>query len=177
MDMDFAYSIVDKAEFATISSLNEDGSTYCIPISVARQNDKIYVHSAYKGTKIENIKRNPKVCMSFVGDVKVPPPIKEEEVEELAGSIGKLMSKKFTTEYESAVVFGIANIVEDKDEKILGLKLISEKYVPGNMPFFNAAIEASLDRTCVIRVDIEKITGKRKKFDKNGEEMKWGRME
>lgn len=177
MDMDFAYSIIDKAEFATMATINEDGRPYCIPVSAARLEDKIYIHSAYKGSKIENIKRNPQVCMSFVGDVKVPPPIKEEEVYELIGSIGKLMSTKFTTEYESAVAFGTANIVEDKDEKVLGLRLICEKYVPENMPYFNAAINASLDITCVIRIDIEKVTGKRKKSDKDGVEMKWGRME
>ena len=45
------------------------------------------------------------------------------------------------------------------------------------MPYFEAAIEGSLKITCVIRIDIERITGKRKKYDKGGVEMKWGRME
>lgn len=180
MNMDFAYSIIDKAEFGTLATLNEDGSPYCMPISIARQDNKIYIHSSHQGSKIANIKRNPNISISFVGDVNVPSPITNEEFEKMissSGSLGKLTSQKFTTEYESAVVFGTANIVEDKDEKILGLKLISEKYVPDNMPYFNAAIGASLEITCVIRIDIEKVTGKRKKFDKDSVEMKWGRME
>ena len=69
MDVDFAYSIIDKADFGTLATVNEDGQPYCIPISIARQDNKIYIHSAYKGRKIENIKRNPNVSMSFVGDV------------------------------------------------------------------------------------------------------------
>ena len=45
------------------------------------------------------------------------------------------------------------------------------------MEFFNDAIKDSMDMTNVIRIEIRKITGKRKKFDKEGKEMKWGRME
>ena len=180
MDKDFAYSIIDKSEFGTLATLNEDGTPYCIPISTARQGDKIYIHSAYQGRKIENIKRNPNISISFVGDVKVPTPITKEEYEKAisdGGGIGKIVSKKFTTEFESAVIFGTVEIVEDKDEKTLGLKLISEKYVPENMPYFEDAIEASLDRTCVLRIDIKEITGKRKKYDREGIEMKWGRID
>ena len=45
------------------------------------------------------------------------------------------------------------------------------------MPYFMDAVEASLRVTCVLRIDIENISGKRKKYDKDGIEMKWGRME
>lgn len=180
MDMNFAYSILDKAEFGSLATLNEDGSPYCIPVSTVRQEDKIYIHGASQSTKIENIKRNPKICMSFVGDVKALPPSPREEFDkdrQDPAAFGRIASKKFATEYELAVVFGTAHIIEGREEKILGLKLLSEKYTPGNMPYFNAAIEDSLKKTCVLRIDIEKITGKRNQFDKDGVEMKRGRVE
>lgn len=180
MDIVFAYSIIDKAEFGTLATLNEDGSPYCIPISIARQDNKIYIHFAYEANKIENIKRNPKLSMSFAGNLHNPNPITQEEfgkTMESPGTIGKMVSTKFTTEFESAVIFGTAKIVEDRNEKVLGMKLISEKYVPENMAYFDVAIDASLHRTCVIRIDIEKVTGKRKKYDKDGVEMKWSSME
>ncbi len=180
MDRDFAYSIIDKAKFGTLATVDEEVNPYCIPVSIARCDNTIYIHSAYQGSKIENIKRNPKICMSFVGDVNVPPPGPAGELEkamEDPKTFRKIASEKFTTEFESAVVFGRANIVEDEEEKILGLRLLSEKYCPYNMPYFDAAIEGALKITCVIRIDIESITGKRKKYDKDGVEMKWGRME
>lgn len=180
MDEKFAYSIIDKAEFGTLATIDEDGNPYCIPISFARCDNKIYIHSAHQGSKIENIKRNPKVCISFVGDINVPAPGSAGELEEAMKdpkTFGKKASGKFTTEFESTVVFGMASIVDDNEEKILGLRLLSEKYCPWNMPYFDAAIENSLRVTCVIRIDIESITGKRKKYDKDGVEMKWGRME
>ena len=180
MDKSFALSIIDKAEFGTLATTNEDGSPYCIPISFARQDDKIYLHSACQGAKVENIERNPKVCISFVGEVQVPPPSPKEELDkamENPQTFGKYISNKFTTEFESALVFGTAHFVEDREEKILGLRLISEKYTPFYMPYFMDAVEASLRVTCVLRIDIENISGKRKKYDKDGIEMKWGRME
>jgi len=178
MDKDFAYAVIDKAEFGTLATINEDGNPYCIPISIARKDDKIYLHSAKLGTKIENIMRNPKVCMSFVGDVHVPVELNDEKAPMASEeNIHKTLETRFTTEFESAVVFGTIIIVDDKNEKIEGLKLITEKYCPNDMPYFEAAINKSYNVTYVLRIDIEHITGKRKKFDKSGIEMKFKRME
>lgn len=170
MDKNFAYSIIDKANFGTLSTISEEGSPYCIPVSFARFNDKIYIHSAHQGSKIENIKRSPRVCMSFVGDINIPFP-------DEASSVGRRASEVFTTEFESAVIFGAANIIVDNEEKILGLRLICEKYTPNNMGFFDDAVKDALKITSVIRIDIENVSGKRKKYDKEGIEMKWGKME
>ena len=46
------------------------------------------------------------------------------------------------------------------------------------MDAFDDAIARSLERTAVVRITlIEPPVGKRKQYDKQGEEMKWGRME
>jgi len=45
------------------------------------------------------------------------------------------------------------------------------------MDAFAAAIERSLERTAVVKITLtEPPTGKRKQYDKQGEEMKYGRM-
>lgn len=168
MDKQFAYDIIDKADFGSLATVNENGTPYSVPISYVRKDDTIYIHSILQGTKIENIKRNPKISMSFVGDVNIPFPTEES-------SAGVEASEVFTTEFESAIVFGSANIVEDSNEKILGLRLLCEKYTPDNMKCFSDAIKDALKMTGVIRIDIEHITGKRKKYDKDKVEMKWGR--
>ena len=49
---------------------------------------------------------------------------------------------------------------------------------PHHMDAFDDAIARSLDRTAVVRITLtEPPVGKRKQYDKDGEEMKWGRME
>ena len=44
------------------------------------------------------------------------------------------------------------------------------------MYFFDNAVESALKITNVIRIDIEDISGKRKKYDNEGIEMKCGRV-
>lgn len=166
MDKQFAYSIIDKADFGSLATINEDGTPYSIPISCVRKDDSIYIHSSLQGTKIENIRRSPKISMSFVGEINIPFPNEES-------STGMKPSEVFTTEFESAVVFGNANIVDDVNEKILALRLFCEKYTPENMKFFSDAIKDAINITCVIRIDIAHITGKRKKYDNDKVEMKW----
>lgn len=169
MDKDFAYSIIDKVDFGSLATINKDGTPYSVPISFARKDNIIYIHSALKGTKIENIKNNSEISMSFVGDINIPYPDEKS-------SIGIKPSEVFTTEFESAVIFGTAYIVEDINEKVLALRLLCEKYTPNNMKVFDDAIKEAIGFTCVIRIDIRKITGKRKKYDEKGLEMKWGRI-
>lgn len=156
MDIDFAHSIMDKAAFGSLATINEDGTPYSLPISFVRKENIIYIHSATEGTKVNNIIKNPEVSMSFVGDINIPFPDEES-------SVGREPSHVFTTEFESAVIFGTASLVNNANEKILALRLLCEKYTPDNMGFFSDAIKDSLELTNVIRIEIRKITGKRNK--------------
>ena len=46
------------------------------------------------------------------------------------------------------------------------------------MDAFDDAIQRSLERTAVVKITLTAPpTGKHKQYDKQGEEMKWGRME
>ena len=77
-----------------------------------------------------------------------------------------------------AMAVGIAKVVTDKKEKIEALRIICQRFLPQHMDAFDAAIERSLERTAVVKITLtEPPTGKRKQYDKQGEEMKWGRME
>ena len=73
---------------------------------------------------------------------------------------------------------GKAEIVTDRDETIEALKAICLRFLPKHMDAFDDAISRSLERTAVVKITLtEPPTGKRKQYDKEGEEMKWGRME
>ncbi len=158
MDESFALAMVDKCAFATLSMVTADCAPYCVPLTIARVDRSIYFHCAFDGTKVEVLRENPRVCVCCVGDVRAYP-------------------GKFTTEYESAIVFGTAHEVEQEAEKIAALRAICERHTPENMSDFDSAVERSLSHTAIWRIDIESITGKRKKYDSEGKEMKFGRME
>lgn len=141
---EFAYSILSKCEYATLSMVDLDGNPYCIPITIANDMQYIYFHSAKEGSKIDILNNNPKVCISCVGDTKI-------------------ITDKFTTLYESAIVRGIAYEVKNNSEKIHALRLLCERHTPSNMSNFNNAITKSLFRTAIFKISIDEITGKAKK--------------
>ena len=128
-----------------VLSMIDQDAPYAVPISVARDGDTVYFLRSY-----------PRVCLVFVGDVRPA-------------------FDKFTTEYESAIVTGNAREVLKDSEKIHALRIICERYTPSNMYQFDEAIEKSLDRTAIWKVDISTISGKRKKYGPDGEEVKYGR--
>ena len=89
----------------------------------------------------------------------------------------QLISSVFTTEFESAIVDGKIQEVLDTDEKIHALKLICLKYTPDKMAYFQHAINSRENYTRVYRITMDVVKAKRKKYDSDGNEMKWGRLE
>ena len=76
------------------------------------------------------------------------------------------------------MAIGKAEMVTDRDEKIEALRAICQRFLPKHMDAFDDAIARSLERTAVVKITLTAPpTGKRKQYDKQGEEMKWQRME
>ena len=83
----------------------------------------------------------------------------------------------FTLQYKSAMAVGKAEMVTNRDEKIEALRVICQRFLPKHMDAFDDAIARSLECTAVVKITLtEPPTGKRKQYDKEGEEMKWQRM-
>lgn len=179
MNREFGIKVIDKSEYGVLSMVDE-GKPYGIPLSIVRDGDTLYFHSAMDGRKVKLFEKNPNVSVTFVGETKIPELFSNDELNEIVqdeSQAGLLASKVFTTEFESAVVVGKVKQVNDEEEKIKALRLICEKYTPTKMDYFPVAIKAGLKRTNIYSIEIEVITAKRKKFDANGQELKWGRTE
>lgn len=179
MSREFGIEVIDKSRYGILSMV-DDNEPYGIPLSIARDEDNLYFHSAMDGRKAKILQKNAIVSVAFVGDVKTPENYTKEELDEIVKDESKvdlLGRSVFTTEYESAIVKGKVKLVEEEEEKVKAMRLICEKYTPTKMDYFNIAIKSGLKTTNLYRVEIEEIKAKRKKYDVQGEEMKWGRME
>lgn len=141
MSREFALDVTDRCEYAIISMTDSDKAPYCIPLSIVRDGDFIYFHCAAQGRKVDILRKNPAVCICCVGDT-----VRQED--------------KFTTKYQSAVIFGRAKEVVSDEEKIHALRLLCQRHAPSNMKNFDVTIEKSLKITCVWKVKIEEISGK-----------------
>lgn len=164
MDSEWALAVMRKAPYVTVSFTRADGSAYGVPLSLASTDDETwYFHCALEGDKLDALAVHPEVCLSAVS--KCAPCVGPKD-----GS--------FTLQYQSAIAFGRAELVVDEAEKIVALRAICERFLPQHIEAFDASIARSLHRTAVVRIRLTAPpTGKRKQYDKNGDEMKFGRME
>ena len=164
MDSQWALEVMHKAPYITVSFTDVNGLPYGLPLSLASEDDvHWYFHGALEGKKLEAIEAHPEVCLSAV--TRCTPTVGPKD-----GS--------FTLQFKSAVAFGTAAIITDETEKTKALELICQRFLPQHMNAFNESIARSLGRTAVVRITLTSPPeGKPKQYDKNGEEMKFGRME
>ena len=147
-DRAFSLALIDRCTHGVAAFATGEDAPYCIPLSFVRVDNVLYFHCAREGRKTELLRRDPRVCVTFVGDDS---PAFEEPSD-------------FTTFFQSAVVCGTAKEVTDEDEKISALRALCEKITPEHMnrERFDLAIRHSLAVTAVWRIEMTEITGKAK---------------
>ena len=138
-----AFEILANSEYAVLCTLNEaDGSPYGVPLSLVVQDKVIYMHGALEGHKLENLRHDPRVCVTCVGRTQPYP-------------------MQFSTDYESVIATGTAQIVTDREEKIQAMTVFCQKYSPMmNGEALQKKLQGGIDRLVVIRIPVDEISGK-----------------
>lgn len=70
---EFGWDVLETCPYAILSTTDDEGLPYSIPVSPAVLEGAIYVHSAKHGTKSKLLREHPAVCLVGVRDV-VPLP-------------------------------------------------------------------------------------------------------
>ena len=145
-----ATELIRMSEYGVLSMIDEDGLPYAIPVNhVWDGEDSLYIHCAPEGKKLRAIAKNPNVCLCIVGDVN-------------------LLPSKFTTEYESVVIRGLAQIGLDEEERMKALHLLIDKLSPEYKQLGEKYAQASFHRTEIIKIEMLQFSGKCKKVHKAG---------
>lgn len=131
--------ILLNGKYCVMAVPGDDDYPYAVPINYVYDGAAIYIHSAALGHKIYALRRNPKCSLCIVDKDDVIP-------------------REFTSYFRSVIAFGTAHFVESKDEIIAALRLLGDKYSPGIDP--DAEISRFIKTVCVIRIDINSVTGK-----------------
>lgn len=137
-------SVLEHGEYGVLSTVNREDIPYGVPVNYVYFNQRIYFHCAKNtGLKLENIGNNANVCFTVVGKTE-------------------LLPAKFSTKYESAILFGKARILAENEKNEPLLKLI-EKYSPDFIEAGRKYVEKSASQTDIVEISIESITGKGRK--------------
>ena len=122
-----------------------DGSPYIVPMNFCYVEDRIYLHSFRDGKKIKGIQSNPRVCFEV------------DEGEIITGEA----PCNYSWRYTSVIANGKATVVEDEDERLKGLRLISDKYSPGKGKMITPETMEKNKHLWIIRIEIDEMTGKK----------------
>ena len=139
-----AMALLQRGEYGILSTTDGNGQPYGIPVHYAVMEATIFFHCATEGHKLDNIATNSKVSLCVVGKSCVIP-------------------EKFATRYESVIVSGNATIVDDPVLRKNALRALIVKYAPNHIPAGEAYMDKLFDRTAVVQITIDHLSGKARK--------------
>ena len=141
-DREFALGVVDECEYGTMAIQGEE--PYCLPLSLVRVGDCLYFHCALEGKKLDLLRKNKAVWVSFVGE-------------------NTAAQDDFTTYFRSAMVKGRAEEVTDDGEKLAALRALCQKLTSAHMSHFDSEAARSFAVTGIWKIYMEEIMGKEKR--------------
>lgn len=134
-------AILDAAPVCRLA-LSDGTEPYVIPLCFVKDGGALYLHCALEGKKIDILRRNPRCCV---------------EVDSTEGPLTDDNPCSWEMRYKSVICTGTASFVTEKAEKQWVLTGILKHY-GGEEHVFS---EKELGRVCVIRIDIDEMTGKK----------------
>jgi nitroimidazol reductase NimA-like FMN-containing flavoprotein (pyridoxamine 5'-phosphate oxidase superfamily) len=134
-------AVLQRAQVCHLAMCDGD-QPYVVPMNFGHQQGVLYFHSAREGRKLDVLRRNPRVCFACHTDFELV------LADHGAGC---------TTRYQSVIGFGTARIVDDLEAKKAAYAVIMRHYTdrPFTLP------PAALDKSLIIQVTVDHITGKR----------------
>lgn len=124
-----------------LAVVGDEGYPYAVPLNYAYEGNAFFFHCAKEGHKLDAIATH--ACASFCV-------VAEDDV----------IPEKLTTRYASVIAFGRIHIVEDEADRRHALGLLASKYGPDDEQTCNGEIEKTLPHVCILRLDIEHMSGK-----------------
>jgi nitroimidazol reductase NimA-like FMN-containing flavoprotein (pyridoxamine 5'-phosphate oxidase superfamily) len=123
-------------------AMSDGDRPYLVPLTFAIDGEDLVLHSAREGRKLDVLRRNPAVCFEVEEGVDVAP---------------AATACDFSMRFRTVIGFGEVAFVVDPAERARLLALFGPRYgaPPGRIP------DAEVGRTCVLRVRVHELTGKR----------------
>ncbi len=137
------YEVLDAGVIAHVGFVM-DGQPFVIPTLFGRDGDDIYLHGATKSRMVQSLEQGIPVCIT---------------VTHLDGLVLARSLFHHSANYRSAVVFGTAKLVSDR-EKEAALKVISDHLIPGRWEEARLPNNQELKATSILKLTIEEGSAK-----------------
>ncbi len=143
-DKTTVHGILDSALLASVAFV-QDGQPVVVPMLYGRDGETIYLHGARKSRVVRLLKETGTASMNIT------------HVDALVYARSAFNS---SMNYRSVTVFGKVRLVDDRDEKIHALRVISDSTMPGRWDELRAPLDTEIKMTGVIALEIESASAK-----------------
>ena len=143
-DRETVYRILDEGFLCHVGFVL-DGQPFVIPTSYGRQDANLYIHGSAASRMLRQMKEGVAVCIT---------------VTLLDGLVLARSVFNHSMNYRSVVVLGKGTLVDDPEEKLSALRVLSEHILPGRWDDSRQPNERELKQTSVLRVPIEEFSAK-----------------
>jgi nitroimidazol reductase NimA-like FMN-containing flavoprotein (pyridoxamine 5'-phosphate oxidase superfamily) len=143
-DRDTVHKILDSALLASVAFV-QDGQPVVVPMLYGREGETVFLHGARKARIIRLLESTDTACMNVT------------HVDALVYARSAFNS---SMNYRSATVFGAPRLVDDTDEKLHALRVITECTMPGRWDEVRDSHDKEIKMTGVIALDIESASAK-----------------
>ncbi len=143
-DREQVYRILDEGFLCHVGFAME-GQPFVIPTSYGRKDGNLYIHGSAASRMLRQMKDGVSVCVT---------------VTLLDGLVLARSIFNHSMNYRSVVILGKATLVDDPQEKLVALRVLSEHILPGRWDEVREPNERELKATSVLRVPIEEFSAK-----------------
>ncbi len=138
-----AYEILNQADYGVLTIDGDDGYPYGVPVNHILIDDVIYFHAATEGKKFDSIMLNNKVGFTAV-------------------AYDEIAAEKLSTTYASVICMGKVFVVEGEEKRKVLIEL-TKRFASEFIEIGVKSIEKSINRTAILKIEIDHITGKENK--------------
>lgn len=144
LSMEEDIDILKRNTSGVLALLDQQGYPYTVPLSYVYVDHYLLFHSAKEGHKIDSVLHYEKASFCVIDQDTVIP-------------------EKYTTAYRSVIAFGKIYLEKDEEKKKQYIDILARKYRPGFEEERKKEIEMTWDHFVILKMDIEKMTGKQGK--------------
>lgn len=138
------HALLDSALVAHVGFV-QDGQPVVVPMIFGREGETIFLHGARKARVIRLLEETDRACLN---------------VTHIDGIVFARSAFNSSMNYRSVTVFGAPRLIDDRDGKLHGMRVISEHTMPGRWDELRDPLEKEIKMTGVIALEIESASAK-----------------
>jgi len=143
-DRELINQILDEGFICHVGFVVDD-EPFVIPTGYARVDDKLFIHGSQASRMLRALEKGIDLCVT---------------VTLIDGLVLARSAFHHSMNYRSVVVFGRANVVDEREEKMAALLALSEHMIPGRWADVREPNERELQLTTVVSLPLTEASAK-----------------